>query len=101
MTVRLDPEGNETSALFEMEDFEGKQVLEIGSGDGRLTWLYADRAAHVTAIEPFAKSFGKAKESLPGELEGRVNFQNISFEDFAAASEAATFDIVILSWSLC
>ena len=101
MTVTLDPENNETRALFEMVDFEGKQVLEIGSGDGRLTWLFADRAAHVTAIEPFEKSFGKAKEALPGELEGRVDFQNISFEDFAADSKASAFDVVILSWSLC
>ncbi len=101
MAVILDPEKNETRALFEMVDFEGKQVLEIGSGDGRLTWLYADRAAHVTAIEPFAKSLDKANESLPGELKGHVSFQNISFEDFAAASEAAAFDAVILSWSLC
>ncbi len=101
MTVRLDPEKNETRALFELMDFEGKRVLEIGSGDGRLTWLYADRAAHVTAIEPFAPSFAKAEEGLPDELKGRVEFQNISFEDFAADSEPSAFDIAILSWSLC
>ncbi len=101
MTVILDPENNETRAMFEMVDFEGKQVLEICSGDGRLTWLYADRAAHVTAIEPFARSFAEAVEGLPEELDGHVDFQNISFEDFAAASEAAAFDLVILSWSLC
>ena len=101
MAVRLDPENNELEALFDLADFDGKQVLEIGSGDGRLTWLYAARAAHVTAIEPFAKSFGKAKENLPHELEGRVSFQNISFEDFAPTGGAAAFDVVILSWSLC
>lgn len=101
MTVRLDPEKNETRALFELMDFEGKRVLEIGSGDGRLTWLYADRAAHVTAIEPFARSFDRAKADLPDELMERVDFQNISFEDFAADSEPSAFDIAILSWSLC
>jgi 16S rRNA A1518/A1519 N6-dimethyltransferase RsmA/KsgA/DIM1 with predicted DNA glycosylase/AP lyase activity len=101
MTVILDPENNETRTLFALADFEGKQVLEIGSGDGRLTWLYADRAAHVTAIEPFAASFSKAVDGLPSELEGRVDFQNIAFEDFAAASAAGVFDVAILSWSLC
>ncbi len=101
MAVRLDPENNESRTLFELADFAGKQVLEIGCGDGRLTWLYADRAAHVTAIEPFAASFSKAVDGLPREFEGRVAFQNIAFEDFAAASDAGAFDIAILSWSLC
>ncbi len=100
MTVRLDPEGNETQALFEMEDFDGKQVLEIGSGDGRLTWLYADRAAHVTAVEPFEQSFERATKDLPPKLEGRVEFKNINFLDFAASSEEAKFDTAIFSWSL-
>ncbi len=101
MTVRLDPENNETSALFDLADFEGKNVLEIGSGDGRLTWLYADRAAQVTAIEPFAESIAQAKQDLPAQLQGRVDFQTIAFEDFAAGSEPAAFDMVLLSWSLC
>lgn len=99
MTIRLDPEGNETRALFEMEDFKGKHVLEIGSGDGRLTWLFADRAEHVTAVEPFAQSFDQAKNDLPPELAGRIDFQNVAFLEFAARSEPATFDTVILSWS--
>ncbi|MFQ5943246.1 MAG: class I SAM-dependent methyltransferase [Anaerolineales bacterium] len=101
MTVILDPENNETRALLEYADFEGKYVLEIGAGDGRLTWLYADRAAHVTAIEPFTRSFAEAQESVPDELAGRVDILNTSFEDFAAASEPSIFDLVILSWSLC
>jgi tRNA1(Val) A37 N6-methylase TrmN6 len=100
MTVVLDPEGNETRALFEMEDFVGKQVLEIGSGDGRLTWLYADRAEHVTAVEQFAKSLDQAKKDLPLELAGRIDFVNEAFLDFAERSEAGVFDTVILSWSL-
>ncbi len=101
MAGRVDPENNETRALFDMVDFRGQNVLEIGCGDGRLTWRYAGRAAHVTAIDPAAARIALAKEHLPPALHGRVEFRSVAFEDFAAFSAPAAFDIVILSWSLC
>lgn len=101
MAIRVDPENNETRALFDMANFSGQHVLEIGCGDGRLTWRYADKAARVTAIDPAPKQIALAREGLSGQLEDRIEFHNIAFEDFAAASPSSAFDIVILSWSLC
>lgn len=101
MTVKLDPENNEPYALFALANFNGRRVLEIGCGDGRLTWRYADKAAHVTAIDPFEGSITRARENTPENLKSRVEFHRTSFDDFAAASESSTFDIAILSWSLC
>ena len=101
MAIREDPENNEIRALLGMADFTGKHVLEIGCGDGRLTWRYADAAAHVTAIDPFEEGIRLAKENLPDTLRDRVEFHNIAFEDFANASESAVFDLMILSWALC
>ena len=101
MAIRIDPENNETRALFDMVNFSGQHVLEIGCGDGRLTWRYADKAARVTAIDPAAKQIALAREDLPSRLHDRIEFQNIAFEDFTAASTPSAFDIVILSWSLC
>ena len=101
MSVRVDPERNEIRALFDLVDLSGQDVLEIGCGDGRLTWRYADRASHVTAIEPFAVAIERARESLPEASKGRVEFHNVAFEEFAATTKPSTFDIAILSWSLC
>jgi tRNA A58 N-methylase Trm61 len=101
MTIRSDPEGNEINALFQMVDLDGKHVLEIGSGDGRLTWRYAGRAGHVTAIEPFADSVIRAKQNLPRELNNRVELLQIGFEEYATKAKSESFDLVILSWSLC
>lgn len=101
MTISVDPENNETRALFHLVDFNGLRVLEIGCGDGRLTWRYAGKAAHVIAIDPFENSIVRAKENRPDNLKNRVEFRHIAFEDFAAASKASLFDIAILSWSLC
>lgn len=99
--IRIDPENNESRALFNLADFSGRNVLEIGCGDGRLTWRYADKAAHVTAIEPSAEQIGLAMENLPKELQGKVDFRAATLEGFAADSKASIFDLVILSYSLC
>lgn len=99
--IRIDPEKNETQALLAMANLSGRHVLEIGCGDGRLTWRYADKAAHVTAIEPSAEQIRLAKENLPNNLQGRVEFHAATLEDFAANSKASIFDLVILSYSLC
>ena len=98
---RIDPENNEINALLDMADFSGKHVLEIGCGDGRLTWRYADKAAHVTAIEPSAEQIKLAKDNTPNNLQGRIEFHAASLEDFAANSKSSIFDLVILSYSLC
>jgi 2-polyprenyl-3-methyl-5-hydroxy-6-metoxy-1,4-benzoquinol methylase len=46
MPIRIDPDNNETP-----DNFNGQRVLEIGCGSGRLTWRYADQAAHVVGID--------------------------------------------------
>jgi 2-polyprenyl-3-methyl-5-hydroxy-6-metoxy-1,4-benzoquinol methylase len=101
MTLRIDPEGNETGALFDLVELEGREVLEIGCGDGRLTRRYADRAAHVTAIEPFGDSIARAQKWLSEAPNERIEFRQVAFEDFAAATDADVFDVTLLSWSLC
>ena len=101
MVIRQDPEENEIRSLLAMANLEGRSILEVGCGDGRLTWRYASKAGHVLAIEPYEPSFRQAKENTPGALRDRVDLRNLAFEDFAAASSSALFDVAILSWSLC
>ncbi len=100
MTVRQDPENNEIHALRSMVDFAGANVLEIGCGDGRLTWRYAEEAAGVTAIDAFEPSIRRAKENTPAQLRNHVKFEAVGFEDFASRTKSDAFDVTILSWAL-
>ena len=97
---KLDPENNEPRALLDIVNFNGQHVLEIGCGDGRVTWLYADHALRVTAIDPAAEQIALARQQLPHPLRDRIEFQAIGFKDFAASSPSSVFDIAILSHSL-
>lgn len=104
-SITLDPENHETDALFQISGgFTGQRVLEIGCGDGRLTWRYAAQAAHVTGIDPNAEKIERACQSIPPVLARRVAFQTASLEDFYAVWRAhprqRRFDRVLLSWSL-
>ena len=98
--IRPDPEGTETRALFEaFADFAGKHVLEIGCGDGRLTWRYADRAGRVTAIDPNPERIARALQNRPAHGFEHVGFLGLTLEEFAGR-RAAVFDLAILAWSL-
>ena len=47
-----DPEGVEKRTLHDLVDFNGKGVFEVGCGEGRMTWLYADAATSVLGFDP-------------------------------------------------
>jgi 16S rRNA A1518/A1519 N6-dimethyltransferase RsmA/KsgA/DIM1 with predicted DNA glycosylase/AP lyase activity len=99
MTILLDPEGNESNALFSLPiPWTGASVLEIGSGDGRLTWRYADKVARVVAIEP---DEGKHKSALANRPQGfeHVKFLKLGLDAFVKQNKQK-FDLVLLSWSL-
>jgi ubiquinone/menaquinone biosynthesis C-methylase UbiE len=102
MTIRLDPDEHEIEALFRLSGgFEGKSVLEVGCGDGRLTWRFADQAGHVTGIDPSAEKIARARQNIPAGLAPRLSFYAQSLEDFIGGQPAAgPFDRALLSWSL-
>jgi len=101
MTIRVDPEENESRALFLLAGIRGQEILEVGCGDGRLTWRIARQAARVLAIDPFEPSILRARSQLPQDLEPTVEFRHAPFKDFAATCPRSSFDTLILSWSLC
>ena len=98
MAIHFDPEGNETKILHELVDFSGKNVIEIGCGDGRLTWRYAHMAASVLALDPKADAIAKAIEKTPDSLKPIVTFQADDITTLDLPTQA--YDVAIFSWSI-
>ena len=98
MAKIVDPDGNETRVIHELVDFAGKDVIEIGCGDGRMTWRYAYDAASVLGIDTDETSISEAMAATPRELSNRVKFRA---EDVCSAKlPADAFDVAVLAWSL-
>jgi ubiquinone/menaquinone biosynthesis C-methylase UbiE len=93
-----DPEGAEIRALRRLIDFTGLRVLEVGSGEGRLTWRYAVSTRSVVGIEPDAEALGRARADTPPELADRVSFRLLDATELD--EPAGSFDVAFLSWSL-
>jgi 2-polyprenyl-3-methyl-5-hydroxy-6-metoxy-1,4-benzoquinol methylase len=97
MAYAKDVGGTEAELLRGLADFDATRVLEVGCGDGRLTWLYADRAASVLGIDPEEEQIAAARADMPEGLAGRVRFEVGTAEDL---SRTEAFDVAFLSWSL-
>ena len=74
MTWQIDPEGVELQTLRTLAPVDGLRILELGCGDGRLTFQYAGTSASVLAVDPDAERIANARRSLPHELVDKVSF---------------------------
>jgi ubiquinone/menaquinone biosynthesis C-methylase UbiE len=98
MTIQKDTERNETKHLYRFADFAGKRVLEVGCGEGRLTWQYAKETRLTVGIDLDADSLRVASIDRPSDLENKVHFSRAISEQLPFSKE--TFDLAILAWSL-
>lgn len=101
MAIRIDPEEFEKRSLLDYTgSLAGKRVLEVGAGDGRLTWRYAAQAAHVTALEPNQSAIKLAEQRRPASLHDSVTLLPTGVEAYELPPQSPAFDVALLSWSL-
>jgi 16S rRNA A1518/A1519 N6-dimethyltransferase RsmA/KsgA/DIM1 with predicted DNA glycosylase/AP lyase activity len=94
MAIIEDPEGHEPAAFDSAGvTFAGLRVLEIGSGDGRLTSQYIHHAASVIAIDPNGDAIARLSARLP-TVDARV----ASFDAFEVPPHSV--DVALFAWSL-
>ena len=97
MHVR-DRAGVEAARIAELVPLEGKRVMDVGCGEGRLTVMAASRAASVYAFDPSAESVATARGVLTAEQRERVRFAVHDAEALDATGER--FDLALCGWSL-
>ncbi|MDA4128831.1 MAG: class I SAM-dependent methyltransferase [Thaumarchaeota archaeon] len=97
--MREDPEQIEIRKIAKHAPFEQRDILEVGCGNGRLTFQYAESARSATALDPSAKAIAEARKEAPKKLASKLRFRVGRGEDLNYPDES--FDAVFFSWSLC
>lgn len=70
--------GIEKQYLLDMLEVEGSRILEIGCGDGRLTWHFAELAHSVVASDVTPNALGEALRQRPVQLSETVSILEAS-----------------------
>ena len=75
----------------------GRDVLEVGCGNGRLTVEYAGLAGRVVAIEPNRRLLASARARIRG-----LGLRNVQFaaRPSQRGIRGGPYDVVLFSWSL-
>ena len=97
MTIQKDLDGNEKKYLHKFADFANKRVLEIGCGEGRLTWQYARSTRSTVGVDLDADALRVATIDRPSDLQNTVHFARAESEQLPFTKE--TFDLAVLAWS--
>ena len=91
-------DGFEPQLIERFASLRNKRVLEIGCGDGRLTFQYAPRASSVVAIDPDRPSIDEALFQQRESGASNIDFRLGSIERLP--KPGAPFDVALFSWSL-
>lgn len=93
------PSKLELETISDLIDFKGLRVLEIGAGDGRLTWPFAGAARRWVALDPDTDEVRVAarelrEHPLPTVRLSLGDARQLSFPD-------ESFNLAFFTWSLC
>lgn len=98
MSLQRDADHNEIKFLHKFVDLKDKRVLEIGCGEGRLTWQYANETRFTLGLDLDRDALRVARVDRPSEWEDVVHLACADSIHLPFAKEK--FDIAILAWSL-
>ncbi len=96
--MRIDPASAEPNMIANSVDFDGMRVLEVGSGDGRMTSMIASSASSVLSIDPDEEAISTGIERSKSRHMVNVEYR---VEDICTMKlKEGEFDSVFLALSL-
>lgn len=98
MATEIDPARVMPQAILQAADLRNARILEIGAGDGRLTFQYASHPKSVIAVDTKELDIKSAVLTPRKEIRGQVQFLCASAT--ALPFSAEQFEIVLLASSL-
>ena len=98
MSTEIDPAGVMPRAILKAADFRDARVLEVGAGDGRLTFQYAAEPTSVVGIDTNGADIRAASQRLG--MEHHVHLQFLCASAICLPFSAEQFEIVLLASSL-
>jgi 2-polyprenyl-3-methyl-5-hydroxy-6-metoxy-1,4-benzoquinol methylase len=95
MARTVDPQGRELELIGRIADPAGRDVLDIGCGDGRTSRRLARRAAAVLGVDPDRAAIAQARAGW-----NRDGCRFLAADILELALPPASFDLVVFSRSL-
>ena len=93
-----DPEEREIEVLERLVTFRGKDVLDVGCGQGRTTRRIARTAASVLGVDPDAEAVARARDAARNDAAHGSTF--LTADVVTLDLSPASFDVVVFSRSL-
>src|SRR5919197_3158140 len=94
----VDPDGVELPTIQGLVDLVGLDVLEVGCGEGRMTFGCAEEARSMLAFDADEELVEAARRSTPRALRDRIRFEVADAAEIELPP--AEFDLALFSWSL-
>ena len=98
MSLERDADRNEIKFLRKFVDLKDKRVLEVGCGEGRLTWQYANETRTTLAVDLDQDALRVARVDCPSDAAHKAHLACADSIQLPFVKEK--FDIGILAWSL-
>ncbi len=99
LVAREDYQSKLFPTLEEITSFSGKEILDLGSGTGRLAMLAAPHVSHVTALDLSHSMLSIAREKL---RHSKFHHWSTAVADHRALPVCRDYaDIIVSGWSVC
>jgi 2-polyprenyl-6-hydroxyphenyl methylase/3-demethylubiquinone-9 3-methyltransferase len=96
--VVIDPDGVELETIRGLVELRGLRVLDVGCGEGRLSFACAREGADVVGFDPDEESVAVARAETPNALRSRLRFEVAHAREIELPK--GEFDLALFSWSL-